>query len=329
MPKDPNRFTEKTKTLLAKRAGYRCSNSYCRSPTSGPHVEENRSISIGEAAHIRGANSGSARYDKFMTAEERSVVTNAIWLCRSCAKLIDTDERRYSVDILYKWKSENEDGIFSEIEGSIEDKINRNTLKLLYENEPLSALQIAIDKPDCWEYLLAIELLRYKFKEIKVRFSRLERGLEYKPSKAIYGHDFFCWFQARIHDLSSIVKLFCVIISDELMDSFGESGVAGDPISILEASNLIESGCHELIEWEREIKYTIFPGEFEDIQSSLLGWSFGFIDEMDRIHIELAKIFEHNLSLKGSYAINLVFELPDNFENITNDAVQRMEYYLT
>ena len=39
-----------------------------------------------------------------MTPEERSSIENGIWLCRSCARLIDSDERVYSVELLRMWK---------------------------------------------------------------------------------------------------------------------------------------------------------------------------------------------------------------------------------
>lgn len=43
-----------------------------------------------------------------MTAAERSSIGNAIWLCASCATLIDRDEATYTVDALRGWKSEHE-----------------------------------------------------------------------------------------------------------------------------------------------------------------------------------------------------------------------------
>lgn len=39
-----------------------------------------------------------------MTPEERSSIENGIWLCRSCARLIDSDERVYSIELLRMWK---------------------------------------------------------------------------------------------------------------------------------------------------------------------------------------------------------------------------------
>src|SRR5665213_2557944 len=108
---DPNRFSAADIATLAKRAGQRCSSPWCDSITSGPSDAPDESVITGEAAHIRGANQTSARYDRTMTPEQRSVITNGIWLCRVCARLIDRDERRFPVEVLYRWKTDHEERI--------------------------------------------------------------------------------------------------------------------------------------------------------------------------------------------------------------------------
>jgi len=101
-------FLRKTVEELAKRAAQTCANPVCRKPTSGPHSDASRSVVVGEAAHIRGARPGSARYDPEMTDEERANPANGIWLCRECAKLIDTDPKRFPVGLLEDWKKTHE-----------------------------------------------------------------------------------------------------------------------------------------------------------------------------------------------------------------------------
>jgi hypothetical protein len=113
MPQGPD-FTQKTKEILAKRAGQVCSNPDCRHPTSGPHTEDDKAVNLGEAAHIRAAREGQARYVKNMTDEERRHISNGIWLCRGCARKIDVDEKRYPVELLNSWKKDHEDYIASE-----------------------------------------------------------------------------------------------------------------------------------------------------------------------------------------------------------------------
>jgi hypothetical protein len=104
-------FTQKTKDTLAKRAGQTCSNPECRRLTSSAHSEDDKAINLGEAAHIKAARKGQARFDPNMTDEQRSHISNGIWLCKECARKIDLDENRYTVDLLHSWKNEHEDYI--------------------------------------------------------------------------------------------------------------------------------------------------------------------------------------------------------------------------
>jgi hypothetical protein len=93
---------------LAERVAYICSNPDCRSSTIGPHSDPGKSLDTGVAAHIHGAAKGGPRYDPNQTSEERKHITNGIWLCAECARVIDTDESRYSPETLKRWKSEQE-----------------------------------------------------------------------------------------------------------------------------------------------------------------------------------------------------------------------------
>lgn len=97
-------FSQKTKHLIANRAGVRCSNPDCRKPTSGANSNPDKIINIGVAAHICAAAEGGPRYDASMTPNQRKSSRNGIWLCQSCAKLIDSDELRYTKERLHSWK---------------------------------------------------------------------------------------------------------------------------------------------------------------------------------------------------------------------------------
>ncbi|WP_328590120.1 HNH endonuclease [Paraburkholderia acidicola] len=66
----------------------RCANPDCGAVTSGQTDDPYSAVNVGEAAHIYGAHPGSARYDPRMTSDERSAISNAIWLCSNCHKLV-------------------------------------------------------------------------------------------------------------------------------------------------------------------------------------------------------------------------------------------------
>jgi hypothetical protein len=97
-------FSAATKELLAKRVGFRCSNPECRQPTSGPQVDPRGAVNVGVAAHISAASPGGPRSEADLSAEQRCDSTNGIWLCETCAKLVDNDSLRFTRDVLEGWK---------------------------------------------------------------------------------------------------------------------------------------------------------------------------------------------------------------------------------
>ena len=98
-------FSKEVKETLAKRVGTLCSNPQCSTPTYGPSDSPSKSLSKGVAGHMKAAAEGGPRYDASMSSEDRKSIQNGIWLCESCAKLIDTDEAHYPVEVLERWKS--------------------------------------------------------------------------------------------------------------------------------------------------------------------------------------------------------------------------------
>ena len=109
-------FSQKTKDLLANRVGRRCSNPNCRKLTCAANSDPTGIVNIGVAAHICAAAAGGPRYDNLMSKEERKSFDNGIWLCQSCAKLIDSDSNRYTKDVLKMWKNVSEELALLEVE---------------------------------------------------------------------------------------------------------------------------------------------------------------------------------------------------------------------
>jgi hypothetical protein len=109
-------FSAKAKDLLARRVGIRCSNPGCRHPTSGPQADPNGAVNLGVAAHITAASADGPRYDPGLTSEARCSPDNGIWLCQTCAKLIDSDTIRYTSDMIRGWRKNAEEAAAREME---------------------------------------------------------------------------------------------------------------------------------------------------------------------------------------------------------------------
>lgn len=97
-------FSTGTKELLSKRVGFTCSDPECGQATSGPQADPTGVVNIGVAAHISAASPGGARYEEALSTEQRADSSNGIWLCQTCAKLIDNDPVRFSRAVLEGWK---------------------------------------------------------------------------------------------------------------------------------------------------------------------------------------------------------------------------------
>ncbi len=105
-------FTQKTIGTLRKRAGEMC--TICKRLTSIPHTDPEKSINLGEAAHIIGKiNIPNKRFNQKLTDNEISNISNSIWLCRECHKKIDTDELYFTVQYLKDIKKQHETDLTS------------------------------------------------------------------------------------------------------------------------------------------------------------------------------------------------------------------------
>lgn len=108
-------FLSTVKTLLARRVAMRCSNPAHRATTVGPQECGTGSVNLGVACHISAASVGGPRYDDSMSVKERKSAANGIWLCQTCAKLVDSDPGYYSKTLLYDWKADAERRALAEL----------------------------------------------------------------------------------------------------------------------------------------------------------------------------------------------------------------------
>lgn len=115
-------FSKKTKDTLAKRVGYMCSNPDCQKLTIGPNEKDDKSSSIGVAAHIIAASNGGPRANSRASELEIKGIDNGIWLCNNCSSLIDRDETKYTSELLKSWKKTAE--LYAESLISSSQKVN-------------------------------------------------------------------------------------------------------------------------------------------------------------------------------------------------------------
>ncbi len=125
-------FSNEDKEIMAKRVGYRCSNPDCRKLTTGPQKNSRKTVNVGVAAHITAASKGGPRFDRTLTIKQRKDLSNGIWLCQTCAKLIDNDESLYTVKLLHFWRECSEAMAHSEIQSGTDAVL---TVKFILEQD--------------------------------------------------------------------------------------------------------------------------------------------------------------------------------------------------
>jgi hypothetical protein len=106
--KKRDEFTPKTKRQIAKRAGWLCSDPECLRPTVGATSDGAGEIMVGEASHICAAAPGGPRYDPGMSEDERRSAKNGIWMCKVHGTSVDSDDPKFTVELLRGWKAQAE-----------------------------------------------------------------------------------------------------------------------------------------------------------------------------------------------------------------------------
>jgi len=320
---DQEHFTKPTVDTIAKRAANICSNPDCGVLTCGPAEEIDRSVIIGEAAHIFGARPGAARYVETMDSSERGDVTNAIWLCRNCHKLVDADPTKFPSDMLFEWRRQHEGEITRRL-GKPSDIIRQKiSARQLIEFEACSYLaqQIVIDKPDHWEYKLTIELLRTRMSPAFHRWESLEKGLYTKPATIVTMAEINNWFSARFGEIQKISSAFSGLVNGALQNAWGPPGTPGSEVEILRVCNLFVECVQSIIQWEETIRFAELPSDFHEAQALLPAGAKALVDQIARLPKEMATVFEHD-NPPGVHKISLAPTLPEGWAEEFGEAIE-------
>ncbi|VWC20530.1 putative lipoprotein [Burkholderia aenigmatica] len=319
-----DRFKQLIITTLAKRSAYRCANPDCGTITSGPTEDPNNAINVGEAAHIYGANPGSARYEPAMTSAERSAITNAIWLCSNCHKKVDDDPLRYPAGLMFEWQRAHESHIAEQIGKSAADIRRRYEQRHLEELGRLSYLseRIILEKGEFWKFRLTAEILRYEMLPILQRWSALERGLYIKPATRIATPDIAAWFLDRMHEIRQLADAFSALMNTELARAWGEPGVAGSDVEIIGTCRLIAEMCSSALAWEESVRFSRVDEPFSEVHGLLSGAAADFFEQARKVPEFLSSVIEQN-PIGGHYELNLVLGLPDDFAENIHAATER------
>lgn len=308
------KFSGEIVAALGKRAALRCSNPDCGVLTSGPSAEPSGAVNIGEAAHIYGRTADAARFNENLIPAERSDITNGIWLCRNCHKMVDADEARFPAELLFAWRQSHERDILKSL-GRKSDLLRQIVFdeKLRsFDGEPYWVRQIVLDKPEFWEYKLTAAILKTKLAPLHRQLMDLEGGLYVKKPVYITPSNILDWLSMKFDETSKIAGALDGIINKELSASWGAPGHPGDEVQILRVCNLLVMAVRNLLEWEEEICFASFPSEFRPLQSLLRGIAGDPIKELMKIPASLSAVFDQE-DPRGVHELKLTFNMPQGF----------------
>lgn len=127
-------FSEETRQLIAKRAGYICSYPGCGRMTVAVSPDRKSGLTmIGVAAHITAASDKGPRFDETMSSDESKSERNGIWVCQTHGKLIDDNTSRCTTKELHRFKLQHEKWVFDRVESGKELN-NKGIYKVKFEN---------------------------------------------------------------------------------------------------------------------------------------------------------------------------------------------------
>jgi len=232
-----------------------------------------------------------------------------------------------------KYNDKREDGNLKAALGPFCNQV-RNKLKQFtfislidLENETDRIKQIAVEKLDFWEYILASELMKSRLVEINRSYIELQKGLIFKKSKTLDIPEFSDWFSNSATDFERLLSIFKQLFEIELIKAFGEPGVSGNIYEIKSSIDKIASVCKELLAWEVELKGIIPPIELKEAAQLLQGWTKGIIEEINKFPKMIDESFSpQNLAKGGDIRIILNFPPPPNTERII-EMIQEVRLY--
>ncbi|MES0491893.1 MAG: hypothetical protein ABUK01_17995 [Leptospirales bacterium] len=326
-------FKKATIDVLSKRAAFKCSNPDCRVSTVGPNSDNNKSTSIGEAAHIYGARETSKRYIPDQTNVLRSDITNAIWLCRNCHKLIDTDENRFSVSTLFAWREHHENYILSEL-GTATDKIHleeQTALLLQFKDHSPLIRRIVLDQPDGWEWRLTAELMRYLNNPLFRKLDDLNQGLYIKAQTHLNDEHVLDWIFKRLNEASKMIEPFHGLLG-KLTESFGPPGKSGSVEEIFHITNLIRDQIEYMLKFEEVIHFTIVSSKYENLLrllKNMIGSQAKKLANIPKQLDEVVEISHQRIDEKLAKPLrieNIIeFSVPENWEENFDQEMRKVQ----
>ena len=150
---------------------------------------------------------------------------------------------------------------------------SRPAVEKAFAGETERTIQIALERPRRWEYLLTAELLRSKVAQSRTKFDNWQRGMIHAAPIAVSGKELTEWIGVALEDVKSQLEQLTPVIKGELPSSWGPPGEPGDPVRIKNVVDKIISFPDNLVRLLIELQFRIPPEPFrksKEIQIKML-----------------------------------------------------------
>jgi hypothetical protein len=259
-----------------------------------------------------------------MISANRSAISNAIWLCATCHKIVDDDPVRYPAGLLFEWQRQHEHRIAGQVGKAAAEARERYEKRHLEDFGRISYLaeRLITEKENFWEHRLTAEVLRFELAPVLQRWGALERKLYLKPRSRIPKDEFLPWLSSRICEIRSICDAFSSLINGEFSRAWGEPGVQGSEADIISTCRLYREMCESALLWEETVRFISVDEIFTEVQALFIGRAGGIIDEAAKLPTFLSQALAGTPS--GNHHLNLTISLPEGWVDAVEVAFEQV-----
>lgn len=169
---------------------------------------------------------------------------------------------------------------------------SRPEVEKAFAGETKRAIQIALERPRRWEYILTAELLTSRIARSRTILKNSRAGVIGVTSSRVSGAELTKWIGTVGKDLKINTQQW-LNIGSELMTSWGSPGDAGDPLKIKDAVDKSISCCNNVICHLIELQSKIPPDTYRRLKELYSTWLANVADEylaeLEQMAIELER----------------------------------------
>jgi hypothetical protein len=186
------------------------------------------------------------------------------------------------------------------------------------EKETDRARQIAQERPDYWQILLAEELLRSKFSQIRESYNDINSGKTFLPSTGMPAREYIAWLKERLSKLVSLLHSLHETLG-EFKVSSGTQVEMTHPLEVKRAVDKVTALSNELLVWEVDFRSIEPPPSFHRIKELMQGIAMECFEQLERIPDELVKPIQQSEIVGGIFTTVLKVNPPRNMQEIVKE----------